>query len=827
MSATVPQPAAVPSPRQRFARALHAVLEFVVLLLVCFAPWPFGSVHPIFEFILFAGIGVVLALWSLSILVAWRFTWKRCPVTLCLAGLVVIGVIQLAPLSPGIRSWLSPNGEKLLARLKPTVPEEIVAGQRAEAMPQRGDATLSLYPTGTRLTVLRLLGIFLLFAAVRNTYASKESLRRLGFVCLANGAALALFALIQFFTAAAPHFIFWDIPTGGQVFGPFINRNHFAFFVNVCVCLTGGLLAGYWLGRFHDEVPWNAFLQHAPTLWLGFGGLLMLASLAFCLSRGGLLALVLGCVAAVVVYWLHTARRSWQGPIWAATLLLGFGLLAWYILPSVEARLATLRHNTPEDSRLAAWACALRISRDYPLTGSGYGTFGYLEPGYRVPGAEPRVFYEFAHNDYLEASAEGGLPRLLVSVAAVAVVFVLALRAYRRYRNHPAGAWVLGALAAFIAVAVHSFFDFGLHIPAVTLLTTVLVAHLAALGARRTPDNRQEEYTVRLFGLGPLLAASALLLLAAVLTSEEWRLSQAERFRLAAEYRDINRASESHAPQVAYLETAVRYAPDDAALWLALAEAHLWQAEYTDEPGHRAAAAQELLIARNLCPVMRQPYVKLGALTKEFASSDPAPAYLERATLLAPTDPYVWYLRGGCRNKIRKAREDASRGSAGGNRSSCRTGIYRPFCTDSATSRTRRPWRNDCCRTIRRCWSTRRGRCIPNRTMSLRRPDRCCGGRLSLGRPAAKPTRRICHVARPKLRTEGSTTRKRRLEIVSAGSGGSAFAPGPEWQHEFADLLARDGQPAEAEQELQRVLREKPNHEKARALLETLKREKP
>ena len=172
------------------------------------------------------------------------------------------------------------------------------------------------------------------------------------------------------------------------------------------------------------------------------------------------------------------------------------------------------------------------------------------------------MFYEFAHNDYLEASAEGGIPRLLVSVAAVAVVLVLALRAYRRYRNHPAGAWVLGALAAFIAVAVHSFFDFGLHIPAVALLTTVLVAHLAALGARRTPDNRQEEYTLRLFGLGPLLAVPALLLLAAVLTSEEWRLSQAES---TSAWRPstgtLTASSESHAPQVAYLETAVRSRP--------------------------------------------------------------------------------------------------------------------------------------------------------------------------------------------------------------------------------------------------------------------------
>src|SRR5581483_1486265 len=212
------------------------------------------------------------------------------------------GVVQLAPLSGEWRSRLSPQGDQLLKQLRPGIPETLAAPQPHEPTSPAIGPVLSLYPNGTRLAVLRLLGVFLLFAAVRNTYASKESLRRLGFVCLVNGAALALFALCQFFTERAPHLVFWGIETGGQVFGPFINRNHFAFFVNICVCLTGGLLAGYWLGRARDDVSWQDLVKHAPTLWLGFGGLLMLVGLAFCLSRGGLLALFVGVAAAVAVH---------------------------------------------------------------------------------------------------------------------------------------------------------------------------------------------------------------------------------------------------------------------------------------------------------------------------------------------------------------------------------------------------------------------------------------------------------------------------------------------------------------------------------------------
>ncbi len=97
-----------------------------------------------------------------------------------------------------------------------------------------------------------------------------------------------------------------------------------------------------------------------------------------------------------------------------------------------------------------------------------------------------------------------------------------------------------------------------------------------------------------------------------------------------------------------YLQTAVRYSPENAALRLDLAEAHLWEAEHSKEAGHRAAAVRQLLAARDLCPLMVQPHLKLAALRDEFSSSDSACVYLEGvATLLGPTDARLWFLRGG------------------------------------------------------------------------------------------------------------------------------------------------------------------------------------
>ncbi len=100
---------------------------------------------------------------------------------------------------------------------------------------------ISLYPAATRLEVIRLLTVFLLFAVVRNNITSPAATRRLAIVALANGAFLALFAFIQFFSSP-PNTIYWNIPVLGVPFGPFINRDHFAFYLNMCVGLGGGFL---------------------------------------------------------------------------------------------------------------------------------------------------------------------------------------------------------------------------------------------------------------------------------------------------------------------------------------------------------------------------------------------------------------------------------------------------------------------------------------------------------------------------------------------------------------------------------------------------------
>ncbi|HTM44852.1 MAG TPA: O-antigen ligase family protein [Polyangiaceae bacterium] len=105
--------------------------------------------------------------------------------------------------------------------------------------------------------------------------------------------------------------------------------------------------------------------------------------------------------------------------------------------------------------RLDCWAEALSMWRDHPLLGVGLGQFG-------------EYHYKTAHNSYLLALAELGLPGMLLFGAIVYLsvkIPVAAIRHIERSRTHNPSpgervvrAWATGLIAAFAGLTVGIFF---------------------------------------------------------------------------------------------------------------------------------------------------------------------------------------------------------------------------------------------------------------------------------------------------------------------------------------------------------------------------------
>lgn len=664
-------------------RLVRGAMEGLVLAMVCLAPWAFGAVQPWYEFLLDVGVCLLAALWGARILLRGRLP-RPDPVAGCLAAMIGIGVVQMIPLPGGVLRIASPAAARMYDQLLPDRPEVLPSGAAREDPAPPAGTTLSLYPGATRAQVARLLAVLLLFAAVADGVASAASLRRLGIVALANGSLLALFGLVQSFSSDDPGLIYWSIPTAGQAFGPFVNRNHFAFHENLCIGLGLGALLARSAARPRLPAgsaapgvsswyqPFLDLLRDPASLGMIFGLALMAGSVAFSLSRGGFLALVGGSFVALAL----GARRSWRS-IRGGPILLGvamaLGLASWFGHDQIATRLATLRDGEAlEDRRAAVLHRSLPLVKDFPLWGTGYGTFEFADMLHRGDAVDAGVFFEHAHDDYLEVLVEGGLAQLVPGLLAIALILRLGLVTLRGREDGPAAGLMLGALLGFATLLIHGFTDFGLHIPANAVLATVLAAQIVALG-RASGAGGPIPAAHRPVGLLPILVAVVAVALGGVVVAEGWRGNRADRLR--AEARDSGETFDaaSRRRKVAALDAAARLLPGDARirseLALACFEAHQQQqVERLVGPPASAAggpappatrgeagdpdadflvpALRHFLLARDLCPIRATAHMDLADHAGEFASADPRDAYLDRARLLAPGDPDLWYRCG-------------------------------------------------------------------------------------------------------------------------------------------------------------------------------------
>ena len=342
---------------------------------------------------------------------------------------------------------------------------------------------VSLNPDATRQELFKVLAYAAIFFVIVSHYRTKEQVRSLVKTILWMGCFLVLFAIIQKMTWNGR--IFWIYPVddslkaGAGIWGPFINRNHFAGYLGMAIPLGMGLLL-YSAPRV-KALPESAlglkvarFLASeklVPYAMLFLLVLMMTAALFMTFSRGGIIAFVVSSLFFARITWRRRTLRSKTAllAILAAVIFAAVVLAAW---DRLEERFAELEED--RISRLSVWQDSLGIVRDYPALGAGLGTF---ESAYmRYQATMPRLLFDHAHNDYVELVTDTGIVGLLLGVGMALVFVRMAFRRWRRKHGMFGKCIGAGGLASFMAIATHSFTDFNLHIPANALLFAVISA---------------------------------------------------------------------------------------------------------------------------------------------------------------------------------------------------------------------------------------------------------------------------------------------------------------------------------------------------------------
>jgi O-antigen ligase len=467
----VPEPASGGGGRNSTQRWPAVLLVALVFL----SPWPFGSVH-------LRTTQAIAIIGSLAILLslAAAIRVKRASVSLSpdssghlwvvpLAGLWLLGLLQLVPLPPSLHAFLAPGSA---AVWHPAAPA-------AAAVLGTGPHPVSLDPPATLRWLAfsaAVVGLALISGPALRTRAI---LLPISVTAVAGGLFVAVYGLAARLLFGDKLYGVLTVPTIAP-FGPFVSKNHFAGYVELAACLALGLAAGLAdeARRGPERLSW---LESRRAAWIvaawGAATVLVLA-VPVSLSRGGVVSLAAGIVAFVA---LRVSTRSGHRPdartaIPAASGLIVVAVVLALLLPNeARERVRTLGDVQRADTyRLEVWRDALRLVASSPVVGSGFGAFADALPRFKTGAGYVRV--EHAENDYLELLCEGGLAGFGLAVVAVAT---LLLRGWRAVRNEPhrlPRGVRAGALAGLVAMLVHSGFDFNLRIPSNALLAGLLLA---------------------------------------------------------------------------------------------------------------------------------------------------------------------------------------------------------------------------------------------------------------------------------------------------------------------------------------------------------------
>ncbi len=466
-------------------------ITVICAALLVFAPLAFGSVEVWSKTVLQVGGILLLLVFLLPGRGITRGSRPRAPV-LVIALFLLLILVQLTPLPERISGAVSAKSMEL----KRTGSEGYQSKSRnlPGAEKPAHFSVLSMYPEATKEELLLLFTYVLVFFSVGYGGLRREQRTTLYATIISMGYLVALLGLIQEATGTPKIFWLRTLRYGGNPFGSFVNRNHFAGFANMCIGLTLGALVGVFQpwrsevfkarARFFNYLSSKEF---GLSVLLVFMSAVMTASVFAASSRGGVLSLVVGFVLFFV---LVVASRSQRKSLFLVVPLIAIVFIATLLLVHIEAfnRLFTLQQVLETDviaaSRPAIWKDTLNMARDFPVVGTGLGTFAFVFPIYRS--FYTSRFCLHAHSDWIQLASETGLPGLCLVIAFIIIVVAYVARGMRQNRDPVAWGLMVGGLTALAIIFAHSFVDFNLHIPSNALyLTVILALTLATARGRR------------------------------------------------------------------------------------------------------------------------------------------------------------------------------------------------------------------------------------------------------------------------------------------------------------------------------------------------------
>jgi putative inorganic carbon (HCO3(-)) transporter len=376
----------------------------------------------------------------------------------------VVVALQLVPLPRPLLRAVSPESARIWS-----------AADRVSALAGAGDASMhpiSIDPTATAVQLFRVAAYGGAFIAAMFIARTKNRRMALVFTLALMVIFEAVYAIRE---AALQRYEIWGWKNTlifNRATGTFVNPNHFAHYAAITLPLGVFLCAYAW----HTAAPGAPLRRRLVVLFegrfvlMGLGAAAIVAGAAAMIvaqSRGAMLATVAGfaAVGAIASGRRHAATRA---ALIAFAVIAVFAGVFFVMGRATDSKHLGERDSTSLQGRRSSVLSALRIWTDFPLFGSGAGTFERLSP--RVQDENGEVIQNHAHNDYAEILATTGAVGFLLGFVPLLGGTAALARAAFGARRHESSwrrrAFYTAALTSIAIALVHALVDFNFYIPA-------------------------------------------------------------------------------------------------------------------------------------------------------------------------------------------------------------------------------------------------------------------------------------------------------------------------------------------------------------------------
>ncbi|MDH4220604.1 MAG: O-antigen ligase family protein, partial [Candidatus Aminicenantes bacterium] len=428
------------------------IIDYGILGLIVFSPLPAASVYEWSILVIQLAVLVMLGAYILltekpqnNELLTNSLKWSK----VLFIGFFVFLVVQISPLPKLLVKMISPSSYAFQERFLPD-------------FANLKFASFSLIPAHTLREGLEILCYFLLGLLVVKTVTKWRQIIRIYYALIGIGVFQALYGLFELYNKN-PRILFYEkMYHLDSVTGTFVNRNHFSGYMEMVIPLALGLaiaridLLSLMELRWRDRLLRLSERRLSTSLLISLGIIVMAIAVIFSKSRSGLFLLVFSFIlffGLTIMFFRRTEHQKKGTKNFIAVVFIIIIFISLYI--GIDATIERFAlDKLLREGRPTYWANTAEIFADYPLLGTGLGTFPSLYPD--IEGEETLIRLYHAHNDYLEYLSELGIVGMWLLLGGILYLLIKSFLVLKERRHPEVKGLGLGGIVAIICILIHS-----------------------------------------------------------------------------------------------------------------------------------------------------------------------------------------------------------------------------------------------------------------------------------------------------------------------------------------------------------------------------------